>query len=138
LEVRTIMHLFCENVSGNSLPWDMANLEHFTILDPFANGVFAKLDVPGGLWGHIVGPFHAGIIVVVENGGGIDVRNSVTGLGNALREIPEVKYFLGGCVCSSDLGFAGTKGGTFLVLAEPSDGAPVFEDDSAVQAAEFE
>ncbi len=62
----------------------------------------------------------------------------MTGLGNASREIPEVNNFLGGCVCSSDLGFAGTEGGVFLALSKPSNGAPIFEDDSAVPPAEFE
>jgi hypothetical protein len=54
----------------------------------------------------------------------------VTRLRNASRKIPEVNNFLGGCICSSDLGFAGTEGGTFLALA--------IEDDSTVHAAEFE
>jgi hypothetical protein len=95
MEVHTITYLFCEDVSGINLPRDMMNLKCL-ILDPFANGVFAKLDVLGSLRGHIVGLLHTGIIVIVENGGGINVRNSVTGLGNALREIPEVNNFSGG------------------------------------------
>ncbi len=66
------------------------------------------------------------MVVVVENSGGIYVRNSVTRLKNASREIPEVNNFFGGCICSSNLSFAGTEGGTFLVLADPSNGASVF------------
>ncbi len=94
--------------------------------------------MPGSLRSHIVGPLCAGIVVVVRNSGGIDTRNIVTGLGNASRKIPEVSNFLGGCIYSSDLSFAGTKGGTFLALAKPSNGASVFEDDSAIHAVELE
>ncbi len=43
---------------------DMANLERF-VLDPFADRVFAKFNVPGGFESHIVCPFDARSIVVV-------------------------------------------------------------------------
>jgi hypothetical protein len=135
-EVHPITHLFCEDVSRIDLPRDVMNIEHL-ILDPFTNGVFVKLDVPGSLQSHVVGPLHAGIVVVVENNWEINVRNNVTGLRITSRKIPEVNKFLGGCVCSSDLGFPGIQGGTFLAIVEPFDGAPVFEDDSIVHAAEF-
>ncbi len=115
----------------------MTNIKHL-ILNPFGHPVLAKLDVPGSLCSHIIGPLHAGIVVVVENGGGINVRNIMTGLGNASRKIPEVNNFLGGCICSSDLGFAGTEGGMFLALTKPYNGAPIFKGNSAVHAAEFE
>ena len=48
------------------LPGDVLNLEGL-ILHPFANGVFAKLDVPSGLQGHIVGSLDTCIIVIVKD-----------------------------------------------------------------------
>ncbi len=49
-ELCTITHLLHEDVSRIDLLRDVTNLKCL-ILDPFANGVFAKLDVPGGLQG---------------------------------------------------------------------------------------
>ncbi len=62
----------------------------------------------------------------------------MTRLRNTLRKIPEVDNFLGDCFYSSDLGLAGTEGGILLALAEPSDGAPAFEDDFPFHATDFE
>jgi hypothetical protein len=136
-EMCTITHLFCKDVSRIDVPGDVGNSKHL-ILNPFSNQVFTKLNVPCSLQSHIVGPLHAGIVAIVENDGGIDIRNIMTGLGNTLRKIPEVNNFRGGCICGSDLSFAGTEGGTFLALAKPSNGASVFEDDPTVHAAELE
>ncbi len=124
----------CKDVSRIDVPGDVTNSKRL-ILNPFLNRVFSKLNAPGSFQSQIVGPLHSGIVVIVENGGGIDIRNIVNGLGNTSRKIPEVNNFLGGCFCSSDLSFAGTEGGTFLALAKPSNGASIFEDDPAVHAA---
>ncbi len=46
--VCTIMYLFCEDMDGIDCPRDVTIMRRL-ILDPFANRVFVKHDVPGSL-----------------------------------------------------------------------------------------
>ncbi len=44
-KVHPVAHFFGEDIDGIELPRNVMNLKCF-ILDPFANGVLVKLDVP--------------------------------------------------------------------------------------------
>ena len=129
-KVHPVAHFFGEDIDGIELPRNVMNLKCF-ILDPFANGVLVKLDVPDSFQGHIVGPHDACIVVVVEDSGGISVRKIMTCVRGTAREILEVDVILGCCVHSTDFGFAGTKACAFLSFA-------IFEDDAAVHTVELE
>ncbi len=88
--------------------------------------------------GHIKGPLDARVIVVVEDGGGIDVRKSVARIGDTVREIAEVKDFLQGRISGTYLSLTGAKGGEFLTFAKPVNQASIFEDDATIYAPELE
>jgi hypothetical protein len=67
-----IVHFFSEDVGGVCLPGDVLDRNPL-ILNPFANGVFAELNVMRRFCGHVVGPSNTGIVVVVDSCSFIDI-----------------------------------------------------------------
>jgi hypothetical protein len=124
LEVSTVAHFFGEYVSRIDLPGNVLDMKS-VVLDPLPNRVFAKLDVPRSLWGHVVGPFDACIIVIVKDSRGIDIWESVASFGNTAREIAKVDNLFQSGAGSAYFGLAGTQGRTILTFSEPPDGNPV-------------
>jgi hypothetical protein len=135
--VRTIAQFLNEDVGRIDFSRNMLNLESL-VLHPFANGVLTKFYVMSSLRGHIVRPFHTCVIVILQESWRVDVRNNITGVGDALRKVAEIDNLFGGCTCSSDFGLARTERSAILVVAKPTDRAAVFEDNATVHATKFE
>ncbi len=57
------------------------------VLDPFANRIFAKLEMSCRLRCHVVRPLDTGVIVIVEESRFINVSNQKTRLRKAKTEI---------------------------------------------------
>ncbi len=92
----------------------------------------------GSLRGHVVGPLDTCVIVIVEDGRGVKVRNDITGIRDTARKIAKINHLFRGCAGSLDLSFTGTEGSPFLSFAKPADWTAVLEDDAAVHTLEFE
>ncbi len=129
--------ILSKDVGRIELPGNMLDVES-VVLDPLANWVFAKFNVLGRFWGHIIGPLDACIIVIVEDSGDINVGKSVARIRDTAREIAEVNNFLQGCITGAYLGLAGAKGRAFRTFAKPANRASVFEDDATIHAPELE
>ncbi len=71
-KVSTIAHFLSEIVSWIDLAHDVTNVKGL-VLDPFMDGVFLELNVPGRFGCHIIRPFKAGLIVIIEDRGEIDI-----------------------------------------------------------------
>ena len=91
----------------------------------------------GSLRGHVVGPLDTCVIVIVEDGRGVKVRNDITGIRDTAREIAKINHLFRGCAGSSDLSFAGTEGSPFLSFAKQTDRTTILEDDATVHTLEF-
>ncbi len=115
--------ILSEDVGRIELPGNMLDVES-VVLDPLANWVFAKFNVLGRFWGHIIGPLDAHIIVIVQDSGGINVGKSVARIRDTAREIAEVNNFLQGCITGAYLGLAEAKGHAFRTFAKPATGPP--------------
>jgi hypothetical protein len=97
-----------------------------------------KLNVAGSLRGHVVGPLDTHIIVVVEDNGGVEVRNDITGIIDTVRKIAKINNLFRGGTGSSDLSFTGTEGSAFLSFTKPTNWTAVLEDDATIHtSAEF-
>ncbi len=79
----------------------------------------------GSFQGHIIGPFDAHVIVILEDGGDVDVGKSVACVGDT-------------AISREYLGLTGAKGHEFLTFTEPANRAFVFEDDATIHAPELE
>ncbi len=77
-----------------------------------------KFNVVGSFCGNIIGPLDTHVIVIVEDGGGVNVGKSVAHVGDTAREIAEVNDFLQGCISGTYLGLTGAMWPTSETLQE--------------------
>ncbi len=75
-EVGAILHFLGEYVRDGAFTADVGDSDS-AVGDPFSYGVFLILNVAVALGGHVVAPLDAGIVIIVERGGGYTVRNGV-------------------------------------------------------------
>ncbi len=92
----------------------------------------------GSLRGCIVGPLDTRVIFVLEDDGGVEVRNDVTGIRDTARKIAKIDTLFRGRAGSLDLSFAGTEGSAFLLFAKPTNWTAILEDDASIHTLEFE
>ncbi len=76
-KICAVAHFFSEDVGDVEFSADMRDGDG-AVGDPFAYRIFSVLDVTILFGGHIVTPFDASVIVVVESCGRIAVRYGVT------------------------------------------------------------
>jgi hypothetical protein len=81
-----VTHFLDENICRIDFTGNMLDCNGF-VLDPFANRIFAKLDMSCHLRCHVLRPVDTGIIVIVEESRIIDVSNRKTRLCKAKTEI---------------------------------------------------
>ncbi len=81
-----ITHFLGENICRIDFTGNVLDCNGF-VLDPFANRIFAKLDMSCRLRHHDVRPLDTGIIVIVEESSFINVSNQKTRLCKAKTEI---------------------------------------------------
>ncbi len=67
-------------------------------LDPLANRVFPKFNMMSCFRGHVVGPFNTRIVVIVEEGGGRNIRKIMPRVNHALANVAKVNHLFGGSI----------------------------------------
>ncbi len=65
-KMRAIPHLFSKDICQICLTGNMEDLQCL-VLNPFANQIFTRLNMTSHFRCHIIRPFDAGIIVIVED-----------------------------------------------------------------------
>ena len=88
-----VAHFFGEDVGGIYLPSDVLDVERL-VLHPFANGIITKLDMTRSFRSHVIGPFDAGLVIVVQKGRMVDIRNREARIGDASTDVAEVNDLL--------------------------------------------
>jgi hypothetical protein len=79
-EISAVPHFLGEDVGDVTFPADVRD-EDGAVGDPFACRIFLVLDVTISFGGHIVAPFDAGVVVVVERCRKVAVSYEVTEVG---------------------------------------------------------
>ncbi len=79
-EIRAVAHFFGEDVGDVEFSADMRDRDG-AVGDPFACRIFSVFDVTIPFGGHVVTPFDASIVVVVERCGRFTVRYRVAEIG---------------------------------------------------------
>jgi hypothetical protein len=88
-----VPHFISKYIGWIDLARDILNIDGF-VLHQFLNQVFPKLNVECSLRSHIVQPFDASIVVIVEKSWLRDVRKIMTGIGDTLTKITIVDNLL--------------------------------------------
>ncbi len=88
-----IAHLLCEYVGRVDFAGNMGNIKSL-VLHPLADGILLKFYMPGHFGCHIIGPFNASIIVVVEDCRRINIQQGMARLGHTLRQVAKVNDLL--------------------------------------------
>ncbi len=81
-----VTHLFGEVVGRVDFTGNVPDC-NCLVLDPFANRIFAKLNMTCHLRSHVVTPLDTGIIVIVEDSWLIYISNPKTRLCKAKTEV---------------------------------------------------
>ncbi len=81
-----VTHFLGENIHRFDFTGNVLDCKGF-VLNPFANRIFAKLDMSCRLRCHVVRPLDTGVIVIVEESRFIDVSDRKTRLRKAKTEI---------------------------------------------------
>jgi hypothetical protein len=136
-EISAVSHFFCENIGDVVFSADVGDSDR-TVGDPFACRILLILDVTVALGGHVVTPFDACVVVIVEGGGGLAVIDGVAEVGEARYHVTGVDRESGTHVGSPNFGLARTEGSTLLTFGLPCNGTARSHDDGTAHAAELE
>ena len=82
MEIGAVVHLLSENIRNVAFSADVGD-GNSAVGDPLPAGVFFVFGVAIAFGRHVVAPLDAGIIVVVERGGGLTVVDGVAEVGEA-------------------------------------------------------
>ncbi len=86
MKMGAVTHLFGEDVGRVDFTGNVPDC-NCLVLDPFANRIFAKLNMTCRLRSYVVTPLDTGVIVVVEDSWLIYIRNLKTRLCKAKTEV---------------------------------------------------
>jgi hypothetical protein len=82
----SIVHLLCKDFSWIKLARDVNNLEE-SILNPFADHILAHFHVADLLSCHVMQPFDARLVVVVNRRSGLSISNVMTAGSNTVDKM---------------------------------------------------
>jgi hypothetical protein len=103
MKMDTIPHFFIKDVGRVCLAGNVLNRNCF-VLNPFPNQIFTQLNVASRLRSHVVRPFDASFIVVVDKIRVLEIRDRETGLSDAPTDVSEVDYLFRSGACGANLG----------------------------------
>jgi hypothetical protein len=91
-EMCAVLHFLSKYVGQIDLTRDVFKIDGF-ILHPFSNQIFPKLNVVCSLRSHIVQPFDASIVVIVDKSWLRNVGQIMTRIGDTSTKITKLATF---------------------------------------------
>ncbi len=136
-EISAVLHFLCEDVGYVAFPADVGNGDG-AVGDPFTCRILLVLNVTIAFGGHIVTPFNACIVIVIEGSGRLTVGDGVAEVGKTRNHVAGVDREAGAHVGSPNLGVTRAEGSAFLTLRFPCDWTAGPQDDNSAHTSELE